>query len=204
MIERFFLDRAASVLHELSPHAGGGALDLLCTRNYRPMEISNVLYRSVEQPPAEHQDHLAVRVIGPKEAPLWTSISARGWADEHPELLGFLLQLGSISGAREQSLCLRAEVDGNPGAAGMLCMHNEVALFGGSATVPELQHHGLQNAHLQGRMRYAFGHGCDLAMMVVAQESTRTSYCKLLPVRRFCCDQGFGLKRPLAVNWPTV
>jgi hypothetical protein len=53
VIERFFLDQTASVLHEVSPHAGGGALDLFCTRNYRPMEISNVLYRSVEQPTAE-------------------------------------------------------------------------------------------------------------------------------------------------------
>jgi hypothetical protein len=112
-----------------------------------------------------------VRVIGPEEAPLWISISARGWAHEHPELLGFLLQLGSISAAREQSLCLRAEVDGNPGAAAVLCMHNEVALFGGSATVPELRHHGLQTARLQGRMRYASGHGCELAMMVAVPGS---------------------------------
>jgi hypothetical protein len=37
-------------------------------------------------------------------------------------------------------------------------------LFGGSATVPELRCRGLQLLH--ERMRYAFDHGCDLAMMV--------------------------------------
>jgi hypothetical protein len=53
VIERFFFDRGAPALHEVSPHAGVLALDLLCARNYRPIEISNVLYRSVEKPAAE-------------------------------------------------------------------------------------------------------------------------------------------------------
>src|SRR5580692_6718220 len=89
--ERFFLDRGAPVLHEVCPFAGVAALDLLCSRNYRPIEISNVLYRSVEQPAAEHQSQVSVRVIEPKEAPLWTDISTRGWAHELPELRETLL-----------------------------------------------------------------------------------------------------------------
>jgi GNAT superfamily N-acetyltransferase len=165
VIERFFLDRGGPVLHEVSPFAGVAALDLLCTRNYRPIEISNVLYRPVE-PTAEHQGHIGVHVIGPEEAQLWARISAKGWAHEHPELLDFLLQLGTISSAREQSLCFLAEVDAKPGAAGVLCIHNGVALFGGSATIPELRRRGLHKALLHERMRYAFDQGCDLAMMV--------------------------------------
>lgn len=39
-------------------------------------------------------------------------------------------------------------------------------MFGGSSTVPELRRRGLQGALLLERMRYAFEHGCDLAMMV--------------------------------------
>jgi GNAT superfamily N-acetyltransferase len=171
VIERFFLERAAPVLHEVSPLAGVAALDLLCRRNYRPIEISNVLYRSVEQPAAEDQGRIHVRVIGPEEAQLWTNVSARGWAHEHPELMDFLLQLGAISSARQQSLCFLAEVDGQPGAAGVLCMHDKVALFGGSATIPELRRRGLQTALLHERMRYAFDHGCDLAMMVAVPGS---------------------------------
>ena len=166
VIEDFFVDRRALVLHEVSPLAGVAALDLLCSRNYRPIEISNVLCRHVEQPTGEPQSHIRVRVIGPEEAQLWTNISARGWAHEHPELLDFLLQLGAISSAREQSLCFLAELDDKPGAAGLLCLDQGVALFGGSATVPELRRRGLQTALLHERMRYAFDHGCDLAMMV--------------------------------------
>jgi GNAT superfamily N-acetyltransferase len=62
-------------------------------------------------------------------------------------------------------VCFLAEVDGKPGAAGVLSLHEGVALFAGSATVPELRHRGLQTALLHERMRYAFDHGCDLAMM---------------------------------------
>ena len=77
-----------------------------------------------------------------------------------------MLELGAVTAAREQTVCFLAEIDGEPGAAGALCIHEGVALFGGAATVPELRRRGLQTALLQERMRYAFEHRCDLAMMV--------------------------------------
>jgi GNAT superfamily N-acetyltransferase len=166
VIERFFFDRGAPALHEVSPLVGVDALSLLCARNYRPIEISNVLYRTVEKPAAENHGNVKVRVIGPEDAQLWTNISAKGWAHEHPELQDFLFQLGTICSERAGSLCFLGEVDGKPGAAGALCIHDGVALFAGSSTVPELRRRGLQAALLQERMRYAFDHGCDLAMMV--------------------------------------
>ena len=171
VIERFFLDRGAPVLHEVSPLAGVAALDLLCARNYRPIELSSVLYRTIERPTGEHPGHIRVRVIGPGEAQLWTNISARGWAHDHPEFHDFLLQLGAISAACEHRWCFLAEVDGKPGAAGVLCVHDGVALFGGSATIPELRRRGLQTALLHERMRYAFDQGCDLAMMAAVPGS---------------------------------
>ena len=165
VIERFFLDRGAPVFHEVSPFVGVAALRLLCSRNYQPIEISNVLCRSVERPTSKPSGDIRVRLIAPHEAQLWSETSARGWAHEHPELSGFLLELGAISAARDQSLCFLAEADGKPGAAGVLCIHEGIALFGGAATVPELRRRGLQTALLHERMRYAFDHGCDLAMM---------------------------------------
>ncbi len=83
-----------------------------------------------------------------------------------PRLKDFLLRFGSITAARENNVCFLAEVDGQPGAAGVLIIHDGVALFGGAATVPELRRRGLQTALMAERMRYAFDHGCDLAMMV--------------------------------------
>ncbi|MBV8113973.1 MAG: GNAT family N-acetyltransferase [Silvibacterium sp.] len=168
-IERFFLERGAAVMHEVCPLAGISTLDLLCDRGYRPIEISSVLYQSVAaavgSSTAGH-DAIAVRAIEPEEAPLWASVHARGWAHDHPEFRSFLENSGALSAEREQSVCFLAELDGQPGAAGVLCLHQGVALFGGAATVPEMRRRGLQAALLHSRMRYALEQGCDLAMMV--------------------------------------
>jgi GNAT superfamily N-acetyltransferase len=176
-MEKFFQERGAPVQHEVSPLAGTAALALLCARRYHPIEISSVLYRPVEEPGGESRSAIRVRVTGPEEAKLWTETSARGWSHEHPELGAFLQELGMITTARERSACFLGEVDGQPGGAAMLSLHEGVALFGGSATVPELRRKGLHAALLEARMRYAFQQGCDLAMMVAlaGSESQRNA-----------------------------
>jgi len=165
-IEAFFVDRGAPVLHEVSPFAGVAALEMLCGRGYRPVELSSVLYRPVSRPAAMDCNGVTVRISAPEEAALWSQISARGWSFDHPEFADILLQLGEVTAARKQTFCFLAEVDGVPGAAGVLSIHEGVALFGGSATIPEMRRRGLQTALLHERMRYAFDHQCDLAMMV--------------------------------------
>jgi len=165
-IEHFFLERGAEVMHEVCPFAGTATLDLLCARGYHPIEISNVMYRSVEQNGEALPANIRVRIVNRDEAKLWSSISARGWSYEHPELEEFVRDIGEACVAREQSPCLLAEIDGIPAAAGALILHEGVALFGGAATVPESRKRGLQSALLQERMRYAAQYGCDVAMMV--------------------------------------
>lgn len=165
-IEGFFRSHAAPVLHEVSPFAGTDAQRLLCDRNYRPLELSSVLYRPVQLPAATDRSHIAVRLIGPDEFELWSQISARGWTHDHPQLMDFMLEFGTITAARKQTACFLAEFDSQPGAAGALSIHEGVAVFAGSSTVPELRRRGLQSALLEARMRYAVQNGCDLAMMV--------------------------------------
>ena len=165
-IEQFFFSRGAAVMHEVSPHVGTTALGMLCQRGYRPIEVSNVMYRTAERPVRGYPDNVTVSVAGLDEAELWSAISARGWTHEHPELEEFVRQFGALSVAREGSVCFLAHVDGEAGASGNLSVHEGVALFGGAATVPELRRRGLQGALLEERMRYAYDHGCDLAMMV--------------------------------------
>ena len=165
-MEAFFKIRKADVMHEVCPLVGVEALDLLCKRGYRPIEVSNVMYRTVERPSLQTPGNVHVRVIGPDEAELWSRVSARGWTHEHPELEGFVRELGALCVAREGSHCFLAEVDGHDGAAGALSVHKGVALFAGSSTVPELRRRGLQSALLEERMHYAADAGCDLAMMV--------------------------------------
>ena len=176
-IERFFLDRGAQVDHEVSPLVGVAALGLLCDRQYRPIEISSVLFRQIEKPAAELPDGVRVRVAGPEDGSLWGEISSKGWTHEHPELLDFSLNAAAISAAREHSISFLAEIDGQAGATGSLCIHDGVAVFAGAATVPEMRRRGLQSALLEERMRYAVDHGCDLAMMVAeaGSESQRNA-----------------------------
>jgi len=165
-IERFFADRRAPVMHEVSPLVGPAALDLLCGRGYRPIEISSVTYRPIERTPARATDAITVRVVGSADVRRWAEISARGWAHERPELVHFVREMGEIAAGRDNGVCFLAELDGEPGAAGVLAIHEGVALLGGAATVPELRRRGLQAALLEERMRFAAEEGCDLAMMV--------------------------------------
>jgi GNAT superfamily N-acetyltransferase len=150
---------------------------LLCERRYRPIEISNVMCRPTGRPAAEERHGIRVRVTGPEDANVWAAIGAKGWAHEHPELGDFILQTTAISAAREDSLCFLAELDGQPGAAGALCIHDGVALFAGATTIPEMRRRGLQAALVRARLEYAFDHGCDVAMMVAAvgSDSQRNS-----------------------------
>lgn len=165
-VEQFFVDREAAVSHEISPLSGVQALDLLCTRNYRPVELSSVLYRSIGPPTDDEPRNIQVRVIHPGEGQLWAQINARGWGYEHPEFKELLLDHGELASKRANSVSFLAEFDGVPGAVGGLCINDGVALFAGATTTPELRGRGLQGALLRERMRYAFDHGCDLAMMV--------------------------------------
>jgi GNAT superfamily N-acetyltransferase len=166
--EQFFLSRGARVEHEISPFAGAEAMDLLCARGYRPIEISSMLYQTIaaDAVAAEPRADVQVRVIDPAEADVWTDICVRGWAPTLPDAQDVLRDIGTIGVAREGTLCFLASIDGTPGAAGMLCLHEGVALFGGATTVPELRRRGLQAALLRERMRHAREAGCDLAMIV--------------------------------------
>jgi GNAT superfamily N-acetyltransferase len=166
-IEAFFAARESPVQHEVSPFAGVATLQLLCARGYAPFELSSVLYQPIESRPAfEQPPGIEVRVIGSSDAELWTGISARGWAHEHPEFEGFMREIGTLLTSREGSACFLATLDGTPAAAGALSIYRGVALFAGASTVPEHRRRGLQSALLVARMDYAREQGCDLAMMV--------------------------------------
>ena len=171
-IERFFFDRSAPVLHEVSPFAGTNALDLLCRRNYTPEELSSVLYQPLLPATPAIPSGISVRICSSEDAALWNEINAKAWAYDHPELLDFLIETGAIFSAREQCHLFVAEADGVPAAAGALCIHQGVALLAGAATLPEFRGRGLQSALLAERMRHALAVGCDLAMMVTLPGSS--------------------------------
>lgn len=177
-VEPFFQERGAPVLLEVCPLAGVAALNLLCDRGYRPLEISSVLYRPVPDvgSPSRVANDRAANVraypVEGDEGDVWTDVNVRGWSHEHPEIEMTLRELCGISAHCEDTLRFLGEVNGVPAAAGSLSLHEGVALFSGSSTVPELRRHGLQGALLEARMRYAAAQGCDLAMMVAEAGSS--------------------------------
>jgi hypothetical protein len=195
-IEQFFTTRNSTTQHEVSPFAGVETLQLLCDRGYRPIEVSNVLCRHVDTGAGapgssagakiagapgpshlgiwedSHEENapgspsIRVRVIGPDEAGLWTSVSTDAWTHEHPELEAFMRQTGALLVARQNSPCFLAEIDGRPAATGALLIHRGVALLAGAATLPKHRRRGLQSALFPPRMASAREPGCELAMMV--------------------------------------
>jgi len=144
------------------------ALDLLCARGYRPVEIASVLHRSASGPVVHDSKH-RVDLITPDQAELWSEISASAWSHEHPEFLQTLRDFGAITAARANTHCFLAYAnesgDSEPAAAGALSIHQGVALFIGAATLPEFRRRGLQSTLLAERVLYAHAAGCDLAMM---------------------------------------
>jgi hypothetical protein len=117
-IEEFFAGRGASVQHEVCPLAGVEALDLLCRRGHRPVEIASVMAQPVWEPQAVEGFGIRVREIVPEEIPVWSEVSARAWSHGHPELLEFVQGFGEIVAAREHTVSFLAEINGVPAAAG--------------------------------------------------------------------------------------
>jgi GNAT superfamily N-acetyltransferase len=169
-LEAFFHDRGAPVFHETCPVAGNALALLLNDRGYEPFEYTSVLYREVASDLARPTAaEIQVRIVDARtEGRLWADTAARGWASEQPELMDFIRELSTVNAARENPLCFLAEIDGIPGAAGAMTIHNGVALFSGASTVPDMRRRGLQYALLSARMRYARECGCELAMMGAA------------------------------------
>ena len=167
-IERFFTSRGSPVFHEVSPHAGVETLAALATRGYKPMEVSNVMFREIADTAGNTNPAIHVRPVAREEADWYGSIAARGWS-EMPEVVPFIQ--GFARSSVECATCFVAELDGQAIGAAALFMHGGVALLAGASTVPEGRKKGAQSALLDTRLRTAASQGCDLAMMVAAPGS---------------------------------
>ena len=167
-IEDFFRERGAPIFHEVSPLADMSLLTLLGERGYRPIELTSVMYRTLEGETigdAVAGSAVATRVIGETEADVWAQISARGWATEHESLADFMLAFGKIAARTKGGKPFLAEIASEPVAAAGFSIYDDVCILAGAATVPEARNKGAQNALLAARLRFAQQQGCRLAMM---------------------------------------
>jgi len=168
-LEHFFFERESEASHETCPLAHGSLLRLLGERDYRAIEQSNVLFRTLESG-ITAPEGVRVRVVGPGEYDLWARVCADGWSDES-EYASQMLEIGQIVVRRQGNAAFLAEVEGVPAAAGALSVHDGVALLAGASTIPAARRRGAQLALLHARLEYARERGCDLAMIVTAPGS---------------------------------
>ncbi len=171
-LERFFLERDAKVLHEVSPLAGPPVLALLNARGYRPVEWTNVVVKAIGgAEPANATSPIRVRLLRSSGHDEWAEIAARGWS-EVPEAARMMRDLGPLLPLWRHAHCFLAELDGVPIATGLLTTREDVALLAGASTVPEGRHRGAQLALLGARLRHARECGCTVAMMGTLPGST--------------------------------
>ena len=169
-IEAFFTSRGAAVSHEVSPLAGVEVFARLAERGYRPVELSSVMFRPLGDSARaiDVNPRIRVRTVGPAEAGLYASVSARGWS-EATEVQAFIEGFARVS--VEYATCVVAELDGVAIATAALFLTEGVGLLAGASTVPEGRRHGAQSALLDWRLRRLADAGCDLAMICAAPGS---------------------------------
>jgi hypothetical protein len=164
-IEAYYAERDAPAEHEVSPLAQGDALSVLSAAGYEPFELTSVLFRPAGSPIEDGPSaDVRVRPIADHEADLWAEVAADGWSDT-PEIVPFVRAIGGVYARVPAARCYLAELDGRPAAAGVLIVHEGVALLGGASTRPVARRRGAQLALLAARLDDAQALGCDLAMM---------------------------------------
>lgn len=166
-IEAFFQERGAEVHHEVSPLAD---TSLLNARGYEPFEFTSVMYLPLEDYVSVGNSS-TVKIAGPEDHAVWVNVSATGWS-ESADYAPLIRELSEISVARKNVKLFLAEIDACPVAAGVLSIHDKVALFAGASTIPEARRQGAQQSLHHARIRYAQEAGCDLAMLCAAPGST--------------------------------
>src|SRR5262245_46142318 len=166
-IEAFFKERGSPVDHEVSPLGDQALPKMLTSRGYHPFEFSSVMFREIRDGAnlaAVVNPKIRVRIVGEDEHGVWAKTAAKGWADNN-QLRDSIEELMKVGAKRSNAPAFLAELNGEPIAAGVLAMHEGVALMAGASTIPEGRKQGAQLALLDSRMRYAAQGGCDLAMM---------------------------------------
>jgi GNAT superfamily N-acetyltransferase len=167
-IEAFFKRHKSPVFHEVSPMADPSIMTLLNERGYQPIELTSVMYRTLDLENAldlPKNPNISTRIIGKDEVEIFAKTSVAGWSAEMPEFADFGIELCRVGANSKGALPFIAELEGKPIATGTLYIYDDVAELAGASTIPEGRRQGAQNALLEARLRYAAEKGCAVAIM---------------------------------------
>lgn len=172
-IESFYREHDAPVFHEISPLTDQSHMTMLSERGYRPVELTTVMFRELGGVVAKRERNadLRTRVIEPEEVETWARTSADAWASEHEAFGEFMFKFGSISAQCEGSFPYIVELAGEPIAAAMLLIYDDVCILAGAATLPRARRLGAQTALLEDRLTKAAASGCKFAILGAAPGS---------------------------------
>ena len=167
-IESFFKKHDAPVFHEVSPMVDDSIIALLNKRGYQPIELTNVMYRTLDSEEAFNLPknvHISTRIIDKDEVDVFAKTSVEGWIAEMPEFADFGLELCQVGANSKSILPFIAELNGKPIATGSMSICDDVAMLCGASTIPESRNQGAQNALLGARLAHAHKKGCTITAM---------------------------------------
>lgn len=173
-IEAFFKRRNAPVFHEVSPLAYSSLIGLLNERGYQPIELTNVMYRTLDarnRLDLPKNSHISTRIVGGDEIDIFAKTSVAGWSAEMPEFANFGLEFCKLGANSKGASSFIGELDGKPIATGTIFIYDNAAMLGGASTIPENRKQGAQTVLLEARLRYALERGCTIAFMGAAPGS---------------------------------
>jgi hypothetical protein len=166
-IEDVYRSRGSACQVVVCPMAEPSLFASLGRRDYRLAEMENVLVRRLEpsERVAPEVPNVTVRRATQRESDLWVEIMGRGFFEQglpDPKLMDML---------RSSATCLEAQcflgfLGDEPAGAGVLFMHQAVALLSGAATLPRFRKLGVHKALHYTRLACAAAEGCDLALVV--------------------------------------
>lgn len=167
-IEDFFQSRGAPVFIEVCPLADIPLLNLLYERGYKPVELSNVLVKLIddEMTTQSIRSEVRARLARKDEKDAWIKALAKGWSEGNEEVTKMFEDIAQVSFETEGTYCVAATLEDEIIGGGVLNIREGVAALAGVSTVPEYRRRGAQNALFNFRINLAREHDCDIATVV--------------------------------------
>ncbi len=165
----FYTSRDAAVAVEVCNLADTALSNELLARGCRIDEHSHVLARTLSKDDSFASDD-SVREVVPDDLDRWSEVLTIGFTEG--EVHEPLMDVCRAFHAQENSACFGAWRDGRLVGGGCVFFLGDIALFGGTSTVPDARGKGVQRDLLQARLALALERGVRLAVVTTQPGTT--------------------------------
>lgn len=171
-LEDFYRTRDSEVNIEVCPLADISLYEQLGKRGYQVIELSNVLFRSIEAAVQSPPLPAGIEILPARsdQARFWAETVGRGFAEHFP-VTDELIEIMEMFSQRPSDRAYLAYADGKIAGGAALCTHEGIAGFFGASTLPEFRRRGVQKSLLETRLAEAAAAGCNIAMSIAQLNS---------------------------------